>query len=344
MLFIKIYIAFALYFYLRGKANRRGCDMLDKLVMKNKKMYKVMVIATVSSGKSTLINSFLGGDVLPSKNEACTAKPFVIINDEAKAFEAAVYGSDGKMNILKKLKDNYLDMLNRDSRAEAIFLEYKSKELINGKKSVALIDTPGVNNSRDTSHYEKTYSLLEKMTDGLLLYVINSTQIGIEDDRKLLSKVLKKLIDNRGKLDVIFAVNKVDEFDLEKEELPKILNDVKKYIKSCQPGFELFFSDEELDRRLFPISALSAKLIRKKLKGDILTRVEQKSYNYVEFYEYEQYHYEKYAKLSDSLKKRIDDKINAIKGNDEKAFNERALIHSGVPVIEEAINEYVRNS
>lgn len=318
--------------------------MLDKLIMKNNKMYKVMVIATVSSGKSTLINSFLGGDFLPAKNEACTAKPFIIINDEAKAFEAAVYGSDGKMNILKKLKDNYLELLNRDRRAQVIFLEYKSKELINGKKSVALIDTPGVNNSRDSSHYEKTYNLLEKMSDGLLLYVINSTQIGIEDDRKLLSKVLKKLIDNRGKLDIIFAVNKVDEFDLEKEELPKILNDVKRYIKSCQPGFELFFTDEELESRLFPISALSAKLIRKKLRGDVFTRAEQKAFNYVDFYEYEQYHYEKYAKHSENLKKKIYEKLAAIEGDDEAAFYKRALIHTGVPVIEEAINEYVRNS
>ncbi|MBP3665407.1 MAG: dynamin family protein, partial [Tyzzerella sp.] len=35
-------------------------------------VFPVIVMATMSSGKSTLINALLGQQVLPSKNEACT--------------------------------------------------------------------------------------------------------------------------------------------------------------------------------------------------------------------------------------------------------------------------------
>ena len=42
---------------------------------------EVVVVATMSSGKSTLINAFLGKKLMPSKNEACTAKIIRIKND-----------------------------------------------------------------------------------------------------------------------------------------------------------------------------------------------------------------------------------------------------------------------
>ena len=46
------------------------------------KMYPMLVMATMSSGKSTLINALLGEELLPSKNEACTAKIYSIIDDD----------------------------------------------------------------------------------------------------------------------------------------------------------------------------------------------------------------------------------------------------------------------
>ena len=42
--------------------------------------FEVAVIATMSSGKSTLINSFLETDLMPSKQQACTSKTVRIKN------------------------------------------------------------------------------------------------------------------------------------------------------------------------------------------------------------------------------------------------------------------------
>ena len=39
----------------------------------NNSVFPINVIATMSSGKSTLINALLGKKMMPSKNEACTA-------------------------------------------------------------------------------------------------------------------------------------------------------------------------------------------------------------------------------------------------------------------------------
>ena len=47
-----------------------------------KKIFPMLVIATMSSGKSTLINALLGQQILPSKNEACTAKTYSILDDD----------------------------------------------------------------------------------------------------------------------------------------------------------------------------------------------------------------------------------------------------------------------
>ena len=46
------------------------------------RMYPMLVMATMSSGKSTLINALLGEHILPNKNEACTSKIYSIVDDD----------------------------------------------------------------------------------------------------------------------------------------------------------------------------------------------------------------------------------------------------------------------
>lgn len=42
------------------------------------KIFPMVVVATMSSGKSTLINALLGKEILPSSNRACTALRYSI--------------------------------------------------------------------------------------------------------------------------------------------------------------------------------------------------------------------------------------------------------------------------
>ena len=43
---------------------------------------EVIVLATMSSGKSTIINTLLGEDILPNENQACTAKIFKVLDND----------------------------------------------------------------------------------------------------------------------------------------------------------------------------------------------------------------------------------------------------------------------
>ena len=46
----------------------------ENIIINENEVYPMVVMATMSSGKSTLINALLGQQILPSRNEACTAK------------------------------------------------------------------------------------------------------------------------------------------------------------------------------------------------------------------------------------------------------------------------------
>lgn len=61
----------------------------------NNSIFPVNVIATMSSGKSTLINALLGINLMPSKNEACTATITEILDIDDPSFSAVVYDEDG---------------------------------------------------------------------------------------------------------------------------------------------------------------------------------------------------------------------------------------------------------
>ena len=59
----------------------------------NNSIFPINVVATMSSGKSTLINALLGKKLMPSKNEACTATITEILDNDMETFEAVVYDS-----------------------------------------------------------------------------------------------------------------------------------------------------------------------------------------------------------------------------------------------------------
>lgn len=60
----------------------------------NNSIFPINVIATMSSGKSTLINALLGKKLMPSKNEACTATITEILDNDKEQFIATVYDED----------------------------------------------------------------------------------------------------------------------------------------------------------------------------------------------------------------------------------------------------------
>ena len=59
--------------------------------------FEVCVVATMSAGKSTLINAMLGAKLMPSKQEACTAIITRIKDNDSQSWKAKVYGQDKRL-------------------------------------------------------------------------------------------------------------------------------------------------------------------------------------------------------------------------------------------------------
>ncbi|WP_426709744.1 dynamin family protein [Cetobacterium sp. SF1] len=299
---------------------------------------EVSIIATMSSGKSTLLNAILGKEILPSKNEACTATICRIKDvDGLEDFRLKVETLDGEiLSNWKKATLEDMDNFNEEGNTKGInlFVEGDIPGINSEEMNLILIDTPGPNNSQNMEHKEATYKFIKDTRNNpLVLYVMNATQHGTNDDARLLSEI-SDIVKNNGKQAeerFIFALNKIDCFDPEKESIETLIDNSKKYLKSF--GID--------NPKIFPLSAEAAKLIRLRQGGESLSRAQKsnlKNYEYNFLPEpsddYPGIDTIKYASIPETMKEKLYDEL----GKDR----EQALLnYSGITAIELYIDRYV---
>ncbi len=297
--------------------------------------FEIALVATMSAGKSTLINALLGKELMPSKNQACTATIFRIKNvPECSTYSAVCYDADGN-ELVAKDDVTIDDMRELNERKEINVIEVKGNipAISTKKMNLVLVDTPGPNNSVDQSHRDHTYRVIKDDNKPMVLYVLNGTQLGTDDDYILLRSVAEamKVGGKQSKDRFIFALNKADEFDPENgEDIREVLERVRNYLELH--GIE--------NPNIYPVSAETAKVIRMHQQGLRLTRHQENTLKRINlFIEEPIMHLEQYAPLSLSLKNEIADEI--MMARDQHDLYTEALYHSGVPAIEKAINEYL---
>ena len=248
--------------------------MFEQLGFSRDKVYPILVVSTMSSGKSTLINALVGTDLLPSKNAACTAKVVAILNNDKKSqFEMYVLDSNGYYSHIEKVTKKIVADFNKSKEYSEMIIEGAIHGIRNSKKSILLIDTPGINNSMDTSHEKVTKNILDAYPAGLILYVINAQQIGTYDDSSFLRLVAKKIMDN-SQFNILFCINKMDLIDPERESLEEFIDNCRNYLKNN--GIE--------DPILSFVSAGNALIFKKVLAGVELSEVEEE--NFLRSYKY----------------------------------------------------------
>ncbi|MEI0550937.1 dynamin family protein [Brachyspira intermedia] len=201
------------------------------------KEVEIAVIATMSSGKSTLLNSFLGRELMPSKNQACTAT-IARIKDVDNMEGTSVICRDADENIVIDEVSNVtvenIKEFNDNENVSYIDIKTDIPFVSSHNLGLVLLDTPGPNNSRDERHKEKTYKVINE-SDPLVLYVLNATQLSTNDDNLLLSYILKAMekAGKQAKDRFLFVANKLDNFDLEEgDSIEKVYEDVISYLKS----------------------------------------------------------------------------------------------------------------
>ena len=316
------------------KKNRDGNDIFEIYENVKNSLFEVSVIATMSSGKSTLINALLQQELLPSENKACTAQITRIIDhDGMKKFEGVCYGEDNKTIIYPK-SEITLDKMrkyNEDEKVKYIDLKGDIPEIPSDKIQLCLRDTPGPNLQYE--EYRMLINNVIKRKNNIILYVMNVVQMRIDDDKILLKSIAQEM--NLGGKEArdrfIFVLNKCDELDEEQgETVDQKINEAKDYLKE----FEI------IDPMIIPTYAQLALIIQKARNGDKLTRKEKTKYGDIEYYIDEtELHYEEYATITPSVKAELTKKLdNYKKENDDEL---QAMIHTGVSVVEETIREYI---
>ncbi|MEI3216464.1 MAG: dynamin family protein [Lachnospiraceae bacterium] len=298
----------------------------ESLDIDTSKVYPMLVMATMSSGKSTLINALLGQQILPSMNAACTAKMYSILDmDDELSTKLYITDINNNVRIVKEDIQKELIGANEDDNVAQIFIKRDVKGVLNTDKELMIVDTPGPNNARDLSHGEIMYDILNKVSGGLILYLINATQLGINDDKGALHNLLLHK-NKHNQLKVIFVLNKVDQIDVETESLEDIVACTRDYLSTN--GFD--------NPNIIPVSALAAGLFKKVLEGDELTRREYRAFiDLYDLYGPKDFNLKSYA-ITDDLSgqyKKIIIKNNTYKVSDLL----RAVENTGIKLLEEII-------
>lgn len=239
----------------------KGFKRYLKLVKKNTSFikarpYNILITATMSAGKSTLINSLVGKNISLMQNMACTSKIHTIISKSIEDGVSSEYDHDLSMNASKK------DLLsdNEDNKSYKITVgTYFNGEL--GGKRIILFDSPGVNSSENVEHTEISERMIKSRKYRLLIYVLNSTQLGTTDEEHHLEVVRQQL----GRAKIIFVMNKADQLISEDDDFLDLIESQRNFLVS--KGFK--------NPLICPVSSRAAYLV-KKSKTEEFSRIERR--------------------------------------------------------------------
>lgn len=294
--------------------------------------FEVCVVATMSAGKSTLINSMLGTKLMPSKQEACTAIITKIKDNDSPVWQAEVYNKEERLiETHEELSYATMERLNGDEHVSVIKVNGNIPFVTSEDVSLVLIDTPGPDNARDPEHRKVQSEFLGKSSKSLVLYIMEGT-FGSDSDDALLDRVAKSMSvgGKQSKDRFIFVVNKMDDRRKEDGDTEQTLGRVRDYLE----GHGI------TNPNLFPAAALPALNIRMIGNGAEVDEdtIDETELKVKKLNRNENLHLEKYASLPTSIR----GEINRQLGEAEEDKEKQALVHTGIVSIEAAIRQYVQ--
>lgn len=203
----------------------------------NKKIKRVLIVATMSAGKSTLVNALVGHKINQVRSTACTSIVHRIYNKPVHEGAVAEFGE-------KKLVYTTDYSLLVSENIHSIGVNFSSSL---SKCRVCLLDTPGVNYNGDKSHGEISRKIIAENDYDLLLLVLNAQQLAIDDEKDLIEFVGKQC-----KQKVIGVLNQCDAYKPSQDSIDIAL----------QVSQSMFRESGIKDPLVIPISAQAAYLSR----------------------------------------------------------------------------------
>jgi len=296
--------------------------------------FEINVVATMSSGKSTLINALLGQQLMPAANEATTATIVKIIDTDQNNFSAVAFDKSGQ--VVKRFDNVTLEdmqALNADTKVSTVEIKGKIPCVSSVGMKLVLVDTPGPNNSRDKRHEEMTYKMIADSDKSLVLYVMNGQQLGINDEKIFLDYVCQSMKDGgkKARERFIFAVNKMDAFSPDpQDDGPKCITNALENVKSGLEDREIY------NPNIFPVCSLPALQKRAEMKGPRARALNdfKMMCEYYDVMHFEKYY--EYNNLPQTVRNRLDYWMSKASSDDDKLE-----VRTGIVSIEQAIAQYI---
>ena len=183
--------------------------------------FAVGVMGEFRRGKSTVINSLLGENVMPSDIRPCSATMNrVTYGEEKKAVISMKDGKQEKISIeelpryVTKLEE-YEDMA---ANVDEATVYYPSRFC---KDGVDIIDTPGLN---DDERMDKVSREVVPKLDGLIMTIVPDSPFSISEARFVRDTLLTNDLSR-----MIFLINKIDMVD--EEDRDTLLAEIRKRIQ-----------------------------------------------------------------------------------------------------------------
>lgn len=315
-------------------------EIQKKIEALKEEPFAISVLATMSSGKSTLLNALLSTNLLPVGNRATTSNIVEIHDNDGENFEVETYDIDGKI-ISEKVEANasLIKKINSDPNVYTAKIYGDIPFVKIGKMRLMLRDTPGPN-SQKKEHEQITDSIImDPNNQSTVIYVLDTTKPEEKSDGELLSAIAREM--KRGdRLTAdrfFFVINKADDWvegnDNNNQTMEELISDTRLYLKKY--GIE--------NPRLFPVTADLALKIRRKAAGEQFNPIAESKFNTkIESFSMSNYTeicFEQFSSSSQLVVQQMEVMLKEAEEINDK--HKIALIHSGIVALELSIQEYM---
>lgn len=226
----------------------------------NTKEKKIIFTATMSAGKSSLINAIAGREISYSMVSACTTN--ILSLKTAPINNNKFYYKDIENDEEHNLKMDEIVNFIKNSKVKYGLTGYFDSIL--SQYNLNFIDTPGIDNATDINHRELSQKYIKENYADILVYVIPVANYGSQADDKHLKWILENA--NYGK--ILFVVNMMDTCEEEKENISKILQTIRKQLEKIGYTSPI----------VCPLSSQAALLIKQKMNKEELSRYSERKF------------------------------------------------------------------